>query len=357
MKTLLLLFLPVLASWCSGQKAESPYIKPGTNVTSDNTESQCYRSDQVIINDSVPFRFLSFAERVKRSEPFHQYGDLKLKRIQPMSYEYKNEKDGVVIREYYTGILLWYSTKNPYSQPLKIEFYTPEKRLIGSLDLKALSPYSPDKYKIIDYGYPNRESISDPEDPEFDCVFEDLPEPDGYILLNDAHVSPTGYVVAEHQLVGVTNYVIVSWEETLVIYDLNGKEVNKIVIPHDTRYPFVSSDGELLALTYGGNNGDNPFDRCSGHFQVYDLRTKDLIIDQKSNPHEDYTWAVEKEKADFLFFDYGVKGKYQTIDFFDLKNRIKYSRTFTPEEWLVATSKFTTYAEMMKTYPFISKKF
>lgn len=357
MKTFIFLFLPVLASGCSGPKGESQNSKWRTNAINENTRSQSYLSDPVIVHDSIPFRFLPFAERVKRSEPFHQYGDLKLKRIQPMSYAYQHEKKGVVIREYYTGVLLWYSTNKPYSQPLKIEFYDPAKRLISSLDIKAMSPYSPDKYNIIDYGYPNRESISDPEDPDFDCIFDDLPKPDGYIVLNDAHVSPTGYVVAEHQLVGITDHVIVSWEETLVIYNLSGKVVNRITIPHDTRYPFVSSDGNFLALTYGGNSGDNPFDRCSAHFQIYDLRNNDLIINQKSKAYENYTRAVEREKADFLFLGYGIKSKYETIDFFDLKNRIKYTRTFIPEEWLEVTNDFTTYAEMMKKYPFIQEKF
>lgn len=86
MKTLLLLFLPVLASWCSGQ--ETPNPEKGEQL--QEKEIQAPPLANKVNNDSTPFRFLSYAERKTLSPLYHYFGGMTLKRTVWPVYEYRD---------------------------------------------------------------------------------------------------------------------------------------------------------------------------------------------------------------------------------------------------------------------------
>jgi hypothetical protein len=351
MKTLLLLFLPVLASWCSGQ--ETPNPEKGEQL--QEKEIQAPPLANKVNNDSTPFRFLSYAERKTLSPLYHYFGGMTLKRTVWPVYEYRDSALDLLVKEIQPNVLLFNSLTGDYIPSQRLEYYDQNKKLVGKVPIDRYGPYKSLENKIIDFVFPDREYYTDPEDENHDCVFSNLPKADSFLLIPVLGVFPSGYTTVAYNLAKISTqggYMVVGWEEKVLIYNPRGEEIARLSIPHDAHSYFVSSDGKYLVYLYGGS-GDNPLDYCRESLHILEINTLQIIYEQHTK-RGDY-FIEESGKEDFLVLFYKIDGKAARV-FFDLKSRTKYSRIFSPDELEEIGKNFKSFPDLLNKYSFNAEK-
>jgi hypothetical protein len=261
MKTLLLLFLPVLASWCSGPKAEDKSAF-ADNVKTENT----IRSDS---NSEKAFK----------------------------------------------KIRLHFKTPGQYYD--KIEFWDESSRqLIKIVDLEQLNPFNNLPYKEIGISYGSKKydlrgvkknklskSIGDWHTSE--SIADKTPvAADGQILVFDG-TTMEHFTVAAYNLylTNKNNQVIAIIGEYFVFND-HGEVVSRIKNNQAGSAPIVTQDGKYLAVKYGGTYGE-----CgSGHLPegllFFDLESNQKILNYQRNEYWNNEISLGEAYNKILAADY-----------------------------------------------------
>ena len=313
--------------------------------------------------DSVPFRFLPYARKLQISEREHSYRESRLSLYEPGTYRFQDIDKGYQISEDYPGILVYTYLGHGAMQEAwgvyRVEIYDNNKNLARYLDIRALSPYTAENYPNLKYGFPDREFVKDPDDESMNCVFNDLPQPDNYYTVSEATVSPGGQFVVEHRLYKLAGNLIVGAENTIVVYDKTGLEAARFKPTFESRYPFVSTDGQYVTYLYGGGQTESPFGRCNAHVEIYDIRQKKIVFHHQFLPSEKVSNIVELEKENFLVIGVGkYSGGYKSGTFLiDIKNKAVYVLNFEQQEWAETVKTFTSYTDLLKHHRYETIKF
>lgn len=279
-------------------------LKPDNKLLSNNEDPSIATSDSITSEnkpqkdlDSIPFRYLPWSEQLKKSQPYHEYGAVTLKRYdpEPTHYATENTERGYKVIENYPGVLHYRylpfqgELKRPYNC-FRLEFYNPaSKVLIKRVNLIDSSPYNNDRYPILGFGYPAEEDFNWDQ---WAAIY-----PDGlqafykklnhnekcYLTVNNVNALPNGYTIVEHQLIEMSRAGgPLGWEETLAIYDNLGNQTSTYTTNHDIVATWISDDGRFLTYVYGGPDSSNPQDESNGGIEIYDLK-EDKLLYQKSN--------------------------------------------------------------------------
>ncbi len=368
MKTLIFLFLPMLASWCSGPAGKEKESNKSTNsevTLNQPSANQLIASDHPFnsLLDTTPFRFLPYGERHRLSSIYHYFGSTKLKRTEWPVYQYIDSTADMLIRELQPNVLLYKSLSGEFLPSRRLEFYDYQGRLVRKIPIDQYGPYLHLKDRIIGFTPPNREYYEDPENPNNDCNYSNLPLADSYLMYPGVSVFPSGYACIGYSLAKISTkdegHLIVGWEENTNIYNPQGVKVANLVIPHDARSYFVSSNGRYIMYLYGGISGDNPLDYCKGAIVVYDIIEKKTILENiQSSPV--YTMAGEREKTDFIEVGMDIKlteEEYSEQTFIDLSTRTLYWKKFTKSEYFKAYGRGKSNYDLVKSGLYHAKKF
>lgn len=323
-------------------------------ITSDNNEGL----QSEIPPDTIPFRFLSLEEQHKQAAPFHYYGDLKLKMSTPLVYEYKDQEKGILIRESYPGVLSYFYIENldqetrPY-RGFKLEFYDELKQKLKSIDLGSENPFIGRGFKFI-YGHPDMEYYQGIEQLKQEKEIRKI-IPSQYYCLIDIIENLNGFHVAEYQLIPVNNFQILDWREVLVAFDNRGNELGRIEVDRDTRSSWVSTDGRYLAYAYGGSESADPISEEG--FCIFDLGAQEIVYQQDVIPEQRFIRLMELDNGFLMLVNTFKNGSERLDYFFDLENRVKYSKHFSGEELKTAFENFSSYPNLMKRVPFKKENF
>jgi len=156
-------------------------------------------------------------------------------------------------------------------------------------------------------------------------------------------------------------------QSEIILLDKNGKEIQKLRLPHIARVPLISKDGKFLFANYGGAYNCTEFEYLEKGFNVYNVVTGESIYEESREGMRNLHPTVLHNMIGFSVILAGRKRLYKMYDF---KNRILYERTFTASE--LGFSKFIeegirlknksgefqvlTYVEDFKKTPIILKK-
>lgn len=335
-----------------------------------NSKARNFRLDTIPPNvlktsesDSIPFRFLSYEEqeKLRPSEPYHNYGKVQLFR----SGGYYAFRDGEreIITEIYPGILLYKRKSGEKGSTYwKIEFYEVQsKKLIREINLEQTTPYTKSKFSNIEFGLYGGQDAGhkSPPLPDSNCIYPRLHSPDNYLTTAYVNVSPGGHVCVRYELYKLWKNLFVGFENTCVFYNSKGDKKWGLTLPNNISAPYVTSDGKYLSYIYGSHTSDNFFDACQGHITILDLNTNEPIFHYVFGKDEMITTMFEAEKDGQLIIqsrnpiDHNHVNKIVILDFQALGF---YERSFTKEEWKDITQKWVSYEHLKKQYLFNFKR-
>lgn len=337
-------------------------------------------SKEVINYDTIPFRFLPLSEQLKRSKPYHEYGKIRVNRYKPDPTHYfsENEEDGYMVIENFTGVLHYRyipftgRLNKPYSC-YKLEFYDPQsKKLRKSVDLIKDSPYNKNKYPIVGYGYAAMEDFTweswatlyeEGKDAFYNTLKQSNPV---YLTVNNVNARSNGYTIVEYQLIEMSEAGgPFGWEETLVVYDSIGNEVNRLVVPNDTQDAWTSDDGRFLIYIYGGAYSDNPHDMNDGGVKIYDFEGKKVVFHKKNNVEKVWFRGISMENLNYLNLpkspllsigsSSSKQDQYKKITIINFQNRNVYYLNIDKSNW--GEYQILTANQLLSVHPFIKETF
>jgi hypothetical protein len=351
---------------------EEPTIATHDSITSDNKPQKDL--------DSIPFRYLPWSEQLKKSQPYHEYGALTLKRYdpEPTHYSTKNAEQGYMVIENYPGVLHYRylpfqgELKRPYNC-FRLEFYNPaSKALMKSVNLIDSSPYNNDRYPILGLGYPAEEDFNWEHwaaiYPDGQQAFYDRLNQNEkcYLTVNNVTALPNGYTIVEHQLIEMSRAGgPFGWEETLVIYDNLGNPTSTYTTNHDIVATWVSDNGRFLAYVYGGPDSSNPKENNHGGLEIYDLK-EDKLVYQKSNKEEQVMFSrIGMDNLNYLdipaseMVSVGIHSSnsdaHKVIFLIDFNNRSIYKTKVDKAQYLPLRTKPAD--SLLKRLPFTREPF
>lgn len=358
--TYLFILLGILIG-CNGNKTKNDSI---------NSENKVETRDSTSISTNLSNTNSSSRKKSKKTI-YAQYGDIKLDRTHSKGiYDYKSEDGLVRINQPWDGLLIhWSSEKGDH----KLELYDKNHKLIKTVDLYSLNPYTIENYPLLSnkLGFNSEyEQISRniQEDKNFDyrkIATEYRTQVSAYAQYNDYTNNKNKHIVLQYDLIPLQDNIVIGWNTTLIILDSLFNKIGELVdIEYDVSESIVTQDGDVIAFKYG-NTMDNEFNflRELEGFAIYSLNSKELIYEEKSIKRGfDVSFGISESKEGMIIASkkyHRNKDIILTYCFYDVKNKYKYFKDFNEKELVELGHKYDKSkgkAQMLELFNFKKQK-
>lgn len=219
-----------------------------TNEYKTSVNQKSYQNSASCFDSIIPFRFLPLDEQLEMAPKEKIFLGNILKRISPTYYEGVDEKAGLVLKEFYPGVVGVYTNPDDNTSKVnredvvKIEFYDSLGRVFNEI---LIDDYVPKDSLPFEYGYPFFEVNKPGKTNESNPVTSRFINVRAEVSRNGAvFIIETAWLICQDKSVcGETN--------SIFCYDEKGEVITKVEVEGELRSVWLSENRDFLVVMHG----------------------------------------------------------------------------------------------------------